>query len=45
MREMFISSQENLLRDVLRLTVIACQAGSGREDHILIGTHEGRELA
>jgi hypothetical protein len=42
---MFIGSQENLLRNVLRLPIIACEAGSGRKNHILIGTHEGRELA
>jgi hypothetical protein len=41
---MFISSQENLLRNVLGLPVIACQAGGGRKNHILISTHEGREL-
>jgi hypothetical protein len=44
MREMFIGSQENLLCNVLGLPVIACQAGGGRKDHILIRTHEGREL-
>ena len=42
--EMLIGSQEDLLRNVLRLPVIAGQAGRSRENHILIRTHEGREL-
>jgi hypothetical protein len=45
MREMLIGPQKDLLRNVLRLPVIACQAGSGRKNHVLIGTHEGGELA
>jgi len=42
--EMLIRSQEHLLRNVLGLPVIACQAGRSRKNHILIRTHERREL-
>jgi hypothetical protein len=41
---MLIGAEENFLRNILRLPIIACQAGGGRENHILIGTHEGGEL-
>ena len=40
----FIGLDEHLLRDVLGLRVIAGQAGGGGEDHVLISTHEDREL-
>jgi hypothetical protein len=42
--EVLVGSQEDLLRYVLRLPIIAGQAGRGRENHILIRTHKGREL-
>src|SRR5208282_1401225 len=42
--EVLVSPDERLLSDVLRLRVVARQTGGGGENHVLIGTHERREL-
>ena len=44
MLEVLVGLDEDLLGDILRLGVIARQTGSGRKNHVLIGTHERREL-
>jgi hypothetical protein len=41
---MHVSSDEDLLRNILRLRVITHQAGCGRKNHVLIGAHESGEL-
>src|SRR5882757_11164163 len=44
-REMFVGADEHLLGNVLRLRVVARQAGGSRKNHVLIGTHECRKLS
>ena len=45
LREILIRPQKDLLRNVLRLGVIAREARGRREDHVLIGLHESCEFS
>jgi hypothetical protein len=45
MAVIFISFQKDFLRNILGLRVVARKPRGGREHHVLVIAHEGREIS
>ena len=43
-REVLVGPQEHVLRNILGMSVVSRQPGRGRENHVLISTHERHEF-